>query len=653
MLLSYEKTDISKFSLYSGAAFWLLFSLIAVLVRGIRWEETYEHALVITRIAQYPEGHPAYIYMRNVFSLQSYLSAALLYLIPSEAVLCGARNVLHLFFSTFPPFLLGALLTRRALWGHVCAVWTLLGVHVFFQSYYPIDPWPTFFGNGQIGMGLALLTLTAFVTGYWRIAWTLCGLLVSIHLGQLPPILLLGGLFILLCLWRGRKQRLVEAAVFLGIGLLPAIFFAIVLRRFHVPLPTEGGYYATGDVHAILSAYTRNYDVHRTIERFNPFMHSAIAIFSMLLLTSAAARCERNRPWRQRPYTGLFIYTVAVAALVYSAMAVHAILGDYTPFLVLGWMPYRLPNHLAVLLIVTTVSLLNSGFFHFKDTTPKDTVPFMALLLLFSLSLPLWKALMPDIYYTRYFAAVEHTAFALVGAAGAFLARQLWTDRPFNWLWYSSACIALIALLCYAQFPAACLLAGAGLATFCYRSKTLNHELVRRSWFYASPCGVVTVLLLVGLVVQQGRQREHLPRSPFQQRVANYLDAQNDPSAMMVTPYWNIEWLARTRHPVLADYQCAHLMSYVPALAPILKKLHLEVFDWPLDKPHTNNLDCWKTRTAAQWGRLGETYSFRYVAAPNRYPLQLPIVFSEGGWTFYAVSPFSESTHTVPRSPSS
>ncbi|MCC6143172.1 MAG: hypothetical protein IT368_05130, partial [Candidatus Hydrogenedentes bacterium] len=162
-----------KRSLWAGAIFWVVFSCVAVALRGVRWEETWEHALVITGAVPYPEGHPFYLYCRNVFSGQSYLSAMLMSLWDSPLLINGVRNVIQLSFCTVPVFLLGARFGGSVWSGHLASVLVLLGIHRGFQSYYPIETWPHFFATGQIGAGYALLVLALLLMNCWRSAWFL------------------------------------------------------------------------------------------------------------------------------------------------------------------------------------------------------------------------------------------------------------------------------------------------------------------------------------------------------------------------------------------------------------------------------------------------------------------------------------------------
>ncbi len=161
---------------------------------------------------------------------------------------------------------------------------------------------------------------------------------------------------------------------------------------------------------------------------------------------------------------------------------------------------------------------------------------------------------------------------------------------------------------------------------------------LERPWLH---CGTLAlgIALLVSLLVRETRHREHLPLQPIHQQVANWLDEHGESDAMIVTPYWDVNWLGKIRHPMLADYQTAHLMSYVPALAPALKKMHAEVFGFVVDGETGPPLAEWPGRSVEEWRRLGEAYGFRYVLAPTEMKLTLERVLEGQPYDLYRVGP--------------
>lgn len=666
-------------NLYWGMAAWCSFSVAAVALRGVRWEETYEAALVITRAAAYPEGHPIYVYFRNLFSAQNHLTAAIFLLVQNPLVLCGLRNVLFLIFTVVPAFLLGSVLTRRALCGHAAAAFVLLGVHVNFQSYYPINVWPSFFSVGPIGAGWVLLILACAAAQRWPMAFLLTGLLPAVHLGQAPGLCLLfaaaaGAAFLTrraACLpwraWPWAAAGLALSLVFYGIH--------VALRA---PLPDAGPYYAEGDVRAIWAAYTALHDVHRSFPRFGPFGHTVAAMLLLLFLSAIAARREYLRLAPARPFTWIFAYAVGVAGIVWGILAIHTALGAATPFLLIGWMPYRLANHLAMLLPPVSVALLFTAAQH-GGLPRRPPFPLMAALAL-GAAWPLLRWGLPAQIAARYFETADCLIFFLSGGAAMAGVLALWSLDRFRAAWLLLGLFGLMGLWAYHQFAAACatagiltqLLEGMGRArkwgtpnaesgmsgAFSVERLGLSRNLQplclfgpkgptrpssptekmppQRALFFAT---ALCMLIVVEQTAIQAWHRESLPVTNFQRAVAARLAERGESTAMLLTPYWNIEWLGRTGHPVMADYQTAHLMSYMPRLAPALKKMFRDLYGIEVDQPERPLLEPWVARTPEEWKTLGEEYGFRYVISPDNRPLHLPVLYAEDGQTLYALPP--------------
>jgi hypothetical protein len=115
------------------------------------------------------------------------------------------------------------------------------------------------------------------------------------------------------------------------------------------------------------------------------------------------------------------------------------------------------------------------------------------------------------------------------------------------------------------------------------------------------------------------------------------LEKNGDGDAMLLAPYWQIFLQARTGHPIMADYQTAHYMTYIPQLASSLKKMHLDLFGKAIDQPYGQDLAEWKSRTQAQWQSLGKEYELRYVLCPEELPLNLPVLLRADRMVFYEI----------------
>lgn len=610
--------------LWPGVLFWGVFSFAAVALRGVRWEETWEHALVITRAVPYPEGHPFFQYCRNVFSGQSYLSALLFKLIDCPILLNGYRNVLQLSFCTVPVFLLSARFGRSAWGGHLAVVFVLAGLHQGFQSYYPIESWPHFFATGQIGAGWAVLIFTLLLGGGWRIPWLLLGLMPVIHIGQLPVIGLFAGVLWLQAICRRDFVRVGQAILWFGVGLVPCVVFFVIQRQFHVAPPVEGAYGATGDPWPIWRAYTALHDLHRAVPR-EPFFKS---LLGALLLLSIAGLWSTRREGSRGTRRLTLLFGVLVAGVSGGIWLVHQFLGDGAPFLLIGWMPYRLMNHLAILLVPLCAGLL------WREPSRAGRI-LLALAGLQLVATPLWGTLLPEIFFQRYVERPEGVMFLLCGGV---LASLFCGVRARRRRWLIVAALFVVLVWQY-PFALAGIVAG-GVLWLVARQWVTRATSVRR---FASGAAVLAgVLLLMALLAREYRDRDHLGVQPIHGEVAAWLSKAGESEAMIVTPYWDEKWLGKIRHPVLADYQTAHLMSYVPSLAPGLKKLHEEVFGFVIDGPTGPPLSPWPGRDGETWRALGRAYGFRYVLAPSEITLQLEQVLEGQPYDLYRVFPEGE-----------
>jgi hypothetical protein len=621
-----------KRCLWAGAGFWVVFSVVAVALRGVRWEETWEHALVITRTVPYPEGHPFFIYCRNVFSGQSYLSALLLSLWDAPLVINGLRNVLQLSFCTVPVYLLGMRFSGSAWGGHLATVLVLLGIHRGFQSYYPIESWPHFFATGQIGAGYALLVFALLLLNGWRSVWFLLGLMPMVHVGQWPVIGLFAGLQWLWLLWRGDRSSVRQAALWFAVGMAPCALFFLVQRTFHVAMPVSGAWFAEGDVRAIWSAYTGLHDLHRAVPR-DSFLKSVLAAVAVLLVAGLTGMRPGLEDGPRRNLFQTFGFALLLSGVVASIWLLHQVLGDRAPFALIGWMPYRLMNQLAILLVPLVVGVLWRARGGGRGL--------LALVMLYALLLPVWRVMVSPDLFVRYAGNLEGLIFALCGGAiaSAVAARD---GKMVVWGSLSLPAIQVLLLTLVAAFlqnfypfALAGMLGGAMMWGVCEGALRFRPQL-ERPWLH---CGTLALgaALLASLLVREARHRVHLPLQPIHQQVANWLDEQGEVDAMIVTPYWDVNWLGKIRHPVLADYQTAHLMSYVPALAPTLKKMHSEVFGFVVDGETGPPLAEWPGRSAEAWRALGEAYGFRYVLAPTEMELTLERVLEGQPYDLYRV----------------
>ena len=105
-------------------------------------------------------------------------------------------------------------------------------------------------------------------------------------------------------------------------------------------------------------------------------------------------------------------------------------------------------------------------------------------------------------------------------------------------------------------------------------------------------------------------------------------------------------------HPVLMELETLYLMTYLPALAPVIGEMardfygidyadpaHLarfltrgrvEIIKDPLRR-------AWQSRTSNEWLGLSKKYHFRLVLSPTRVPLDLTPALRGPVWTLYTI----------------
>ncbi|NIA14278.1 MAG: hypothetical protein GWP08_09360 [Nitrospiraceae bacterium] len=623
-----------------GVVLWVCFCVAIVVVRGVRWDETYEHAQVITRQVPYPDGHPLFRYCRSAFSLQTFLSAGMLSAGMGPAAICGFRNVLLLLSTVLPVFLFGAWLSRSALWGHVAALLALSGLFLEFDGSYPFAIWPGVFSNGPVGGLYALVTVYCLLNAHWRTAFLLVGLMPCVHIGQAPPVWGLAAVCAAWGVWRGEGRKVAQGMVFAAIGLAICAAFFLFVRRFHVPAPIDGPFFSAADPLPIWRAYTAS-DIHRLF----PPGNGQLALMGFLILTSLAAldAWRRTRSVVDGPaavHAGLLIYGAGIAVAVWGIMLVHYAMGQQVPFLLVGWMPYRLINHIAPLLLAAVVGVLGDS----RSTREARTSRVQLLLLgalAYILLAPLFPRIVGEEVYRRYLAASDGVFFALYGAAFGVLAVRLTRTRR-DTLWIVALGIVLLAgLAWYHQFGAACVAAGLGaslvLSRVPRRETSGSIDIVR------SVALALMLVLFAVIFVQQWRDHDSLPRSAFDKRVTFYLAESGEDTVMLAAQPDEFLLQARTGHPVLVETATASLMSYAPALGPGIDKVYGDVYGIHFgprshgEPPAKPWREVWSERARAEWVRLSEEYGFGYVVAYDGLELDLPVIFRDGGAALFAV----------------
>ncbi len=598
---------------HAGWVAWLVFCFVAVVLRGVRWDETYEHAQVLLGLVSYPSGHPLPRYVSGVYSIQPFATALLLHLWPSEAVVNGLRNGLMLAANLVPVYLLAAWLTRNVVCGFLATVLVLQGVLLELDGSYPLIVWPDIFSNGPVGQGYALLVLFLLLRGNDRAGGLLLGLLPCVHIGQAPAMALWA---LLLVAYRARRDGLRSVFVLAGstmLGVALAASFALIPHAMKLAAPGSGPYAVEGDVDAIWRGYTFFADPHRRL----PSINGQIALVAALALGVRLAVHEWKEHGRAGARCGMLAYVAVVAAVVWVSMATHVALGERTPFLVLGWMPYRLINHIPPLLLVMICDSLARG--KNGQTIVAASVVYAALA-----SLP-----PRDIGFARYLDPAVCVMFVLAGASWVSLASDERTRSM-----YIPGAMFVVALAMFHQWGGVCVVAGAAIAVVA-RAYALKHCV---AW---AACAVAVALVL-GV---QARHRNHLPRTAFDRAAAAIMD---DGGMMVAGRPDEFTLQARLGRPVVVESATASLISYMPELGPAVNALFSDFYGMRFDaspndaRPGWEHV--WEARSLQEWQALRETYGVGYLAAPEGLDVNLELLLEESGSRLYRIPPLEPAS---------
>lgn len=621
----------------TGALLWTAFSLLAVLLRGVRWDENYEFAQVILGQIPYPEGHPLFQYVHGFYSLQTYSLAALMHFFPEPLPANLLRNWAFLASSTVPVYLLGTLLARRQLAGHIAVVLVLLNIHTSFYSTYPVLVWPMIFSNGAIGLGYMLLGLWTLLDGRYRTAGLLLGLAPAIHLGQLPPLLLVTGLRALWLLRRGQRGDVMTMIRFAMPGLALSVLFALFLRGFAVVPPTEGPYFSPVAPELLWRTFMERYAGHRAIPWTTGHIVLAGAVLLGLgLFAGRRAGLHFENPWPatgmlESAWTWALLYCGLAAAIVWTIMAIHYATGPDVPYILVGWLPYRLMNHVAPVLIPLLVAV---GFA--RDN--RITTGIIAALLM-ALLTPLADLALDRELIAQYLDSGEYLFFFLYGgAAGTTLALALARHRRAGVIG-GVALAALLALLAwFHQYGAACTLAGVLIALVPVPGLVTTRALR----FTAAGLGG---LLLMAMLAREFESRQHLPRTEFHQQVAEVLKAEGKPEAMILVQHDQAGDQMLFGHPVMVDMATMLHGVYRPAIAPAVNAIFQDFYGIYLDPaaprpdPPLAWHEVWPSFSLETWQQLSAKYDVEYVAAPSFMRLPLEMLVRGDQRNFYHIPP--------------
>jgi hypothetical protein len=621
----------------TGVVFWCLFSVVAVFVRGVRWDENYEFAQVILDQIPFPEGHPLRQYVRGLYSLQPFGLAAIMHFAPGPLLANALRNILFLLCSTVPIYLWGTELSKRPLVGHCSVLLVLLGIHIPFYSSYPIHVWPGIFSNGPIGLGYMLFALWALASQRHRLAGCLLGFAPLVHLGQIPPLLACTVLYILWGFYQRRFGVIKQLLVSMIPGIAACVVFGLFISNFKIAPPTDGPYFSDAEPMVLWRYYMERYASHRAI----PYTTGHLVLIGSLLIVAAAfshlflkARGDSQPLVKlfDRPHAWAAIYMVVATGTVWTIMAIHRALGADVPYILVGWLPYRLMNHVAPLLIPLLLTLAIR-----RTRTLPGWIPGILLAALFA---PLLHLFMPVEVVNRYVDDRAYIFFFLFGAVSVSISLQI-GQHARRWGIGAgvgfAVCLGILSF--FHQFGALCVAAGA-LACLAPVLPGLSAHLSSRfsPRHVAGGTLCLSAVILAAMLAKDFERRQHLQVSKYHNKVARYLAHQGEEDAMILVPFGQVGMQMKTGHPVMSDMVTLLICPYRPEIGPSINAMFQDFYGISLD-PETPapgaNLAwhrVWPAKSMEDWQRLSKKYDFRYVSTPYfmRLPLEQVVAGREG-----------------------
>ena len=609
-----KEQDKLRYLAFGGWA-WVAFAILAVMVRGVRWEENYEFAQVLLDWISYPDYFPVYQHAHNSLSLQTYLMAFLMRMEPAPWFACGVRDILYLIAKTIPLYLLGAALTRRVSWGHAAALLGLIAGNEF-ATRYPAAPWPMFTGNGATGAGFALLALACFAWGWHGRAFFLTLLMPAVHIGQAPALAVVAAIYA----WKVVRERCPaksRRAIIGGMAGLAGIVATLAVYLFvRVPLaacPASAESAASSG--AIWHSYIEFFPSHRDLVWDQD---QVVLAWSFLLSLAILSRVRRG------PWFWAACYALVTCGIVWGTMITHWQLGADTPYLLLAWMPYRLVNHLIPLSVALMVG------------TVAGPVRGTSLFIIAAIGLAAWPV------------DGEAAYVFLAGAAISAGATQAMNHPRRTALWLTAAAAVWIAMIdafdLSIEYFAAGMLLAALLPHILDRFHASEKLQLHAPRFAAVAVAVTVALLLHGeWRLRDANPAERLAPTPFESEAARYMTDRGDENALIAAPPYQWRLQARLGHPITVDCATLTWLPYHLELAPTLHIMFRDLFGVDLLNPVRDpDPVCvwrrvWTARSRHEWRMLANRYGFKYVITVPWVPVDLPLALADDTYELHYV----------------
>ena len=330
------------------------------------------------------------------------------------------------------------------------------------------------------------------------------------------------------------------------------------------------------------------------------------------------------------------------------------------PYLLLAWMPYRLPNHLTTLLVPATLATaIGWPEADARRWIGVGSAGLAAVLALAAGPLQVARVTMGLLLQIPY---TESILFALFGAAAASTLLDVLDLRrwvvPWSALWAGAVLGAALGFR-------GCLVSSVGepyqagwshypwvlLPASLLIGFILAVALEGRRFPGAGSkiAGVLCVVAVAVPTVQEWNRRDHLPVSDFERRIVEHLAERGEGPVMILAPHQQQSLQTRLGQPVMTDMGGFNWIPYKPSVGPSHYKMYLDLFginfapgpgEPAYPGPHWSAFPeryVWGPRPRAEWQRLGEEYGIDYVISPSAVPLDLPLVLEGGGFAFYRI----------------
>ncbi len=625
-----EGLTFGRMLLY-GAMVCFVYSVLAVLIHGVTLDQDLVPAQVIAGAVHYPPGHPHGIFYPRVFNLPTYFLAGLWKLIPSAVFLSALRNCVFVFLSVFVPFAMTVVLTHRPGWGFIAATLSLSETAREFQGTYPIFFYPEFASDGHIGAHMAVLIVVLLLGGAWRWGGFFLGLLPAIHPTMAAIVWPWSICYFYLAAHRiaaGEKRRL-YLFICGGLAVCGALACLVFWSASNAGSPPPYESHANGGI--IYHLFEATTDTHRRPLPMSSLGYSIhpLALFALIGLLFWKPRSEFGASDEREKALGLLVIGILVWAYVYLGSAYfHNSSGRLAQWVQIS-MPGRFSNLTALLIIPLSIAQIARS----------DRAPILCtVLLLLQAGFGLW-----DRDYLRM-----NLLFVILGAA---FATHAYLSGKGLARWKALLALGIVAV------PSAFLYFARGEKGIVYLCFGL---LLATAVFYALRVNlprwslVASVLLAVvpSLAVPL-KQLDGQHITPYDHQLSAWLTEHAAPDEPIITPMGPLsEFQLKTGHPVMMEVETLYLMTYMPALAPVIGDMARDLYGVDYSDPSqlarvtTNGRiflgstpvsKAWQSKTAEDWKHAGQKYNFRLVLSLNIVPIPLKPVLPGPRWTLYVI----------------